>query len=54
MSARTCDSCGEWKDLEAGKTCETGHFVCKSCVWKPAGIFAGPLKNCPLCKKPLR
>ena len=54
MSQRTCDSCGEPKDLRGGKTCESGHFVCKDCVWKPAGFFSGPMKYCPLCEKPIR
>ena len=54
MSTRTCDSCGEKKDLGGGKACETGHFVCKACVWKPAGLFSGAMKYCPLCKKALR
>lgn len=54
MSSRTCDSCGEKKNLEGGKTCETGHFVCKECVCKPAGIFSSAMKYCPLCKKTLR
>lgn len=54
MSGRTCDNCGEAKDVGGGKTCETGHFVCQDCVWKSAGFFSGPMKYCPLCKKPLR
>ncbi len=54
MGQRTCDNCGEAKDLKDGKTCENGHFVCKHCVWKSAGFFSGPMKYCPLCEKALR
>lgn len=51
---RICDSCGKEKVVEGGKTCASGHFICKECYWKTAGLLAGPKKNCPLCKKPLR
>jgi hypothetical protein len=52
---RICDSCGEEKDVAGGKTCENGHFICKSCVWSaPALLGPGERKQCPLCDKPLR
>jgi len=52
---RTCDCCGKEKDVEGGRTCEAGHFVCKACVWENAGFFGpGPRKHCPLDKKKLR
>ena len=57
MSERTCDACGKRKDVEGGKTCPNGHFVCKDCVWTtygPFGLFVGEAKYCPLCKEDLR
>lgn len=51
---RKCDSCGEEKDVKDGKVCSNGHFICRGCLWKNAGPLGGPLKNCPLDKKPLR
>ena len=55
MSKRTCDSCGKDKQLKGGKTCGSGHFICKECVWSSPGIL-GPSqkKRCPLCDKPLK
>jgi hypothetical protein len=54
MPSRNCDTCGKQKDIAGGKTCETGHFMCKACYDASAGVFSGPRKDCPLCKKPLR
>lgn len=54
MSKRTCDKCGEDKELEGGRTCSTGHFICRKCVRETEGLFTGPRTVCPLCKKPLR
>jgi NMD protein affecting ribosome stability and mRNA decay len=54
MSKRVCDVCGKEKDVAGGKTCENGHFICKDCYWKTAGILSGPSNYCPICKKPLR
>lgn len=55
MNKRVCDKCGETKELEGGRTCETGHFICKHCVWETKGVFSGSdRKTCPICKKPLR
>lgn len=54
MSKRICDACGEEKDVEGGKTCEKGHYICKSCSHNH-GLFGPSSKTaCPLCKKPLR
>ncbi len=52
MPSRTCDACGKDKDVSGGKTCETGHFVCSSCVY--GGILGPTRSSCPLCSKPLR
>ncbi len=54
MGERTCDSCGKKENLEGGKTCERGHFICNSCITKPIGIFSGSMRQCPLCKKELK
>jgi hypothetical protein len=44
---RTCDVCGETKDLHGGKTCEKGHFVCKTCVGS-SGMFSSAKTKCPI------
>jgi NMD protein affecting ribosome stability and mRNA decay len=57
MSKRICDVCGKEKDVAGGKTCENGHFICKDCYWKTAGLsglISSPTKYCPICGKPLR
>ena len=55
MPRRTCDSCGKEKDVQGGKVCEEGHFICKACVWSAPGLLGpGERKTCPLCGKPLR
>jgi hypothetical protein len=46
---RMCAKCGRERDIQGGKVCEKGHFVCKECV-KPSGFFASELKKCPLCQ----
>ena len=38
MSKRVCDSYGKTKELSGAKTCETGHFICSSCV-NDVGFF---------------
>jgi hypothetical protein len=53
MSQRTCDACGKSKSVDGGRTCETGHFICKDCVWSGI-VFVSDKKSCPLCRKPLR
>jgi hypothetical protein len=53
MPKRNCAACGENKDVEGGKICETGHFVCKKCFWATSGVFSSPSKQCPVCKKHL-
>lgn len=52
MSDRICDKCGKSKDVKGGATCETGHFICKSCV--NTAFLGGKIKNCPICRKSLR
>lgn len=58
MAKRTCDVCGEKKSLRGGKTCEKGHFVCKSCYRSLQGaikdVLFGPVKKCPIDGKPLK
>jgi len=54
MSTRICDKCGKSKDISGGKTCENGHFICKSCVWETSGFLSGPRESCPLCHKKLK
>jgi transposase-like protein len=54
MQKRICDACGKERELKGGKVCDNGHFICKECLWKSAGLFGGPRKTCPLCDKPLR
>ena len=51
---RICAACGKERDIRGGKTCENGHFICRECLWKGGGILSGPLKQCPICGKPLR
>jgi hypothetical protein len=47
--------CGKTKDLQGGKTCDNGHFVCKHCVHKNDGMFGSNLlKSCPIDKTPLK
>lgn len=53
MAQRTCDVCGKTRDVQGGKTCEKGHFVCKDCVYG-GGFFPSEKKSCPICQKPLR
>ena len=53
MSKRPCDNCGHDRDTSGGKTCEKGHFICKSCVYSGV-IFIDERAHCPLCKRPLR
>jgi hypothetical protein len=45
---RICDNCGKEKDVEGGRTCENGHFICKDCVWAGVGFlgFGSDLKYC--------
>jgi len=53
MAKRICDVCGKNKDLEGGKTCEKGHFVCRSCV--DIGMIGYKSRDvCPICKTKLR
>ena len=52
MAERICDSCGKKKQLEGGKTCEKGHFVCYSC--RNVGVFSSGRATCPICKTKLK
>jgi hypothetical protein len=56
MPKRVCDVCGKNKEVNGGKTCEKGHFICQNCLYKGTGggLFGGALKTCPLCKRVLR
>ena len=54
MSKRTCDKCGKEKAVDGARTCARGHFICKRCVWEPAGFFSDARSKCPLCKDRLR
>lgn len=55
MAERVCDSCGKKRSLEGGKSCEKGHFICKTCVYQGSGIlFTREKKTCPLCKTRLK
>jgi hypothetical protein len=54
MAERTCDNCGKKRNVEGGKTCENGHFICKNCVRETVGLLSGSRTQCTLCKKPLR
>jgi hypothetical protein len=55
MAQRVCDSCGKDKPVEGGRTCESGHFICKECVWAGSGFLSqNDKKYCPVCKKKLR
>ncbi len=51
---RTCDACGKEKEINDGKTCERGHFICSSCKWVSGFISRDIRKKCPVCDKPLR
>jgi len=53
MAKRICDVCGLNKDVEGGKTCEKGHFICKGCVYSGV-IFISEKAHCPIDRKPLR
>ena len=53
MAKRTCVKCGKEKELEGGKICEKGHFVCSSCK-SGYGFFGNAdLSKCPVCKTKL-
>lgn len=54
MAKRICDVCGKEKDVDGGKTCEKGHFICKSCSYEHGLLGPSAKKYCPLDKKPLR
>ncbi len=51
MAERICDHCGNKRSVSGGKTCDSGHFVCSSCIYKSIGVFSSGMKECPLCKK---
>jgi hypothetical protein len=55
MPKRICSVCGKEKDVQGGKVCEKGHFICKDDVWSaPSLVGAAERKICPLDSKPLR
>jgi len=51
---RTCDACGQDKEIKDGKTCERSHFICSNCKWIDGFIGRDVRKKCPVCEKPLR
>lgn len=53
MAERVCDKCGKKKPLNGGKTCESGHFICSTCVDRTVFSTSG-MTTCPICKKKLR
>lgn len=52
MAKRICDACGNERSVKGGKTCENGHFICRTCL--DMGLFGGTRKQCPLCEKRLK
>ncbi len=55
MARRICDICGKDKDVQGGKVCEKGHFVCSQCVHGSGLQLLGPSRTaCPICGKKLR
>lgn len=47
MAKRTCDRCGNSRELKGGKTCERGHFICRSCAYHVSS-------SCSLCGTKLK
>ena len=51
LGARMCDNCGKWTDPAGAKSCEIGHFICRSC------LNSGPLpvsrRYCLVCGLPV-
>lgn len=55
MPTRVCDKCGKHRELQGGRTCERGHFICRHCVHELSGVFfTRDRKSCPLCKTQLK
>ena len=56
MPRRICDANGKNVDVQGGKVCSNGHFICKDHVWAGTGggFLGDGLKACPICKTPLR
>jgi hypothetical protein len=52
MAKRLCVVCNKEKDMEGGKICEEGHFVCEADInsWIPGNRRT----VCPLDKTKLR
>ncbi len=55
MAKRNCAKCGKDKDVDGGRVCENGHFICKQCVYTGGSGILGhsAITSCPLCKKKL-
>ena len=53
MAKRLCDVCGKDKDVEGGKTCQKGHFICKGCVYSGV-IIISEKRYCPFDKSALK
>jgi hypothetical protein len=54
MPKRICDVDGKEENIEGGKTCENGHFICKKHAYTSGLLGPSKRKVCPICKKPLR
>lgn len=55
MAKRSCANCGKDKDIEGGRICEKGHFICKTCVNKDSDFFfSRPKTKCPVCGTKLK
>lgn len=53
MAERVCIVCNKKKNMEGGKICERGHFVCRSCVYT-GGFIRPDRTHCPTDKTKLR
>lgn len=53
MPKRICDVDGKERDIEGGKTCEKGHFICREHKYT-GDIFTSERKRCPICGTALR
>jgi hypothetical protein len=53
MAERICAVDGKKKNIEGGKICEKGHFICRDHVYSGV-IIIDERKCCPIDKTPLR
>jgi hypothetical protein len=52
MLKRTCDACGEYKEVRYGKVCQKGHFICSKCI--NVTLLPGHYTKCPICNTKLK